>query len=275
MENIVNHYQSLWNLDNLTCWKRTTSGELYTGSRNGEDILLKVLNEAGLKDESIGFGFLNYYQGKGAVKVFDFVQQACLMKYQKGSDLSQFSKSEDEESTLHIFTDVISHIQSEEVLGSLPHIKTLLPGLEKTLHRLVQSRDPLAFTHLKKAYCLFEHLLASEVATVNLHGDLHHENIIYNDGQSYFIDPKGFKGDPCYELGTVLKNPWHYPKISQSEEVFLRRSEKLAHGLDLILERVRRYAFVHVALSLTWAMEDGGATRHQMALLGLMARHID
>jgi len=274
MTNIVNHYKNLWNLDDLKSWKRTKSSETFIGFKKKEEVLLKVLTATGLKDEARGVAFLNHYQGRGAVGILEFSPKAILMKLLKGSDLYRFSKAEAEESTFPIFSKIISQIQEHKTLNSLPHIKSLLPGLKESLDSLSKYEDSQAYAFLKKGFELFETLLESEKKVVNLHGDLHHENIIIQEGVPYFIDPKGFRGDPCYELGTILKNPWDFPNISQSEDHYLIRSEKLAASLELCLERVRHYAFVHVALSYSWALEDREAGSHQLTLLRLMDKHV-
>jgi len=111
---------------------------------------------------------------------------------------------------------------------------------------------------------LSEHLLSTQTKEVLLHGDLHHENILKNSNGEYVcFDPKGMVGDPSYELGTTLKNPWGYPEVSQDIEMFKKRAEEFSKGLSLPLDRIIGFTFVHLCLSIGWAIEDGGDFSHQ------------
>src|SRR5438067_1309862 len=59
-----------------------------------------------------------------------------------------------------------------------------------------------------QAEAIFAALLATQVAPVLLHGDLHHENILAAARQPWLaIDPKGVVGEPAYEAGALLRNP--------------------------------------------------------------------
>ena len=54
--------------------------------------------------------------------------------------------------------------------------------------------------------------MSTSKETVVLHGDLHHWNILSSEREPYLIiDPKGYFGDPGYEVGAFLAN---YPDAS-------------------------------------------------------------
>jgi streptomycin 6-kinase len=55
---------------------------------------------------------------------------------------------------------------------------------------------------------LYAELLPSQEAQVVLHGDLHHYNILSSGDQWKAIDPKGVIGEPVYETGALLRNPF-------------------------------------------------------------------
>jgi hypothetical protein len=42
-----------------------------------------------------------------------------------------------------------------------------------------------------------------------VHGDLHHENILWGGNRWTPIDPKGLAGEPCFEASALLTNPIH------------------------------------------------------------------
>ena len=120
----------------------------------------------------------------------------------------------------------------------------------------------------QKAELLADKLLATQTKEVLLHGDLHHENVKLNSrGEYVCYDPKGFIGDPAYELGTTLKNPWKYPNIAHDKEMFIKRAKYFSNELNLPFDRVIGFAYVHFCLSFGWALEDGGDYSHQFELI--------
>ena len=84
-----------------------------------------------------------------------------------------------------------------------------------------------------RAETLYDELMRSSTETVVLHGDLHHWNILRSEREPYLvIDPKGYFGDPGYEVGAFLAN---YPDAScegcDRGEVDVRRVEIMAAGI--------------------------------------------
>ena len=65
-------------------------------------------------------------------------------------------------------------------------------------------------------------------APVVLHGDLHHYNILAaTREQSLAIDPQGVIGEPEYEVGALLRNPFDLVKWQGLRGIMLRRIEHL------------------------------------------------
>jgi streptomycin 6-kinase len=105
---------------------------------------------------------------------------------------------------------------------------------------------------------LFAELCDSMGEEVVLHGDLHHFNVLRSGDGWLAIDPKGVVGEPAYELGALLRNPW--PGLLDEPDptaLLRRRSAALAGALDLDLERVRAWAYVQALLAAAWCVEDG------------------
>jgi streptomycin 6-kinase len=94
---------------------------------------------------------------------------------------------------------------------------------------------------------------------VLLHGDLHHENVLRSRREPWLaIDPKGVAGEPAYEAGALLRNP--YPRLLEEPEpgrLASRRLDRLAGELKLDRSRLRDWAFAQAVLSAIWHLEDG------------------
>lgn len=102
-------------------------------------------------------------------------------------------------------------------------------------------------------------LQASAPQPAILHGDLHHENILYSHDQGWLaIDPKGVCGDPGYEVGTFMLNqlPGN-ASPSELREILSRRLSIFADELNIERKRLIDWAFCHAMLSAAWSLEEG------------------
>lgn len=112
----------------------------------------------------------------------------------------------------------------------------------------------------EKAERLAGELLASAPADLVLHGDLHHFNILSAERAPWLvIDPKGMRGDPGYEAGPFLLNPWgRNPGMTRA--ALQRRLAIFAEDLNYDRGRLRDWGIAHAVLSACWAAENGGTS---------------
>jgi streptomycin 6-kinase len=96
--------------------------------------------------------------------------------------------------------------------------------------------------------------------TFLLHGDLHHWNILSTDRELWLaIDPKGVLGEPAYEVGAWLRNP--FPQIltfDQPRKVIARRLDQFADQLTLARDRMLGWGIAQAVLASWWSFEDEG-----------------
>lgn len=110
---------------------------------------------------------------------------------------------------------------------------------------------------------LVAELTASAPAPILLHGDLHYDNILAAAREPWLaIDPKGLTGEPAYETGVLLYNP--YPLLLDApnrRRTLARRVDQLADELALDRARVRGWGLVRAVLSAWWHVESTGHVR--------------
>jgi streptomycin 6-kinase len=101
---------------------------------------------------------------------------------------------------------------------------------------------------------------------VLLHGDLHHFNILAAERQPWLaIDPKGVVGEPAYEVGPLLLNPWpQLLKMPRPRQILARRvdqarSSALAAELGFDRTRLVGWGVAQAVLSAWWSIEDGAS----------------
>ena len=113
-----------------------------------------------------------------------------------------------------------------------------------------------------------------------LHGDLHYGNVLRSDRAGWLaIDPKGVTGEPCYEVGDLLRN--RIDELYESADpvrAMRRRVETLADLSGFDRERLRLWSLAQAVLSAVWTADDprraghadlrGARLLHQVGPLG-------
>jgi streptomycin 6-kinase len=264
MSELLEKYIKEWKLENSKKLISTFTSDVYLCDSNNERVVLKILNETGIKDELPGIYFLKSAKGNGCVSLHEFDERALLIEYLPGESLYQYSKAGKEKEASKIFCEIIKKLKS--VPRNNYSVKlTYFISLFEIFNRVKVQGDIKGL--LEQAHYLAQKLVSTQSEEVLLHGDLHHENIISRrKGDFACFDPKGFVGDPSYELGTTLKNPWDYPEISQNIEIFKERAKFFSNELGLPYERIVGFAFVHLCLSIAWAIDDNCNYDHQLTL---------
>lgn len=123
-----------------------------------------------------------------------------------------------------------------------------------------------------RAKQVFEELLQAEVKPRILHGDVHHDNILYAAERGWLvIDPKGVCGDPGYEVGTFMLNrlPDGAPDNSV-RQILARRLSIFSDILETDQLRLARWAFAHAVLSAVWSLEESADWRPAIRVAGLL-----
>jgi streptomycin 6-kinase len=144
--------------------------------------------------------------------------------------------------------------------GNVPTAADWGCGFQRLRTRFDGGTGPLPRRMVEQAETLFQELLASQSASMLLHGDLHHMNILQAQRAPWLaIDPKGLVGEPAYETGALLRNPTpqvlDYPNpISMTE----RRIAILAEELGFERARIRSWGLAQAVLSAWWSIEDEG-----------------
>lgn len=203
------------------------------------------------------------YAGQGAVRLLghDPERGALLLeRAMPGTPASALVPHDDEAATAAI-VQVIGRLHRPPAAECpLPDLATL--GRAFTDHLRAGRGDAIPRHWVQRAAGLFDELCASSPPRVVLHGDLHHDNVLQATREPWLaIDPKGLVGDPGYEVGALLYNPWPDRRDSELLALVPARTEQLAAGLAMPLDRVVAWGFVQAVLSEVWRCGSGMAPR--------------
>ncbi|MBY0501985.1 MAG: phosphotransferase [Alphaproteobacteria bacterium] len=216
-----------------------------------QSCILKIAREEG--DERTA-SVLKHYEGHGAVRLLQ--EEGCatlLERAMPGTHLSEpVLKGQDEQAS-HILCDVIEKLHSHRTtLGTYPSILNFNVGFTRYLN---SGNSQIPHDLVREAQFLYDQLIASQSIPILLHGDLHHDNVLYDETRGWLaIDPKGYVGDPAYEVGAFLRNPMGY---HQNPEFIKRRVDIVCSRLGFEQNRVIAWAFSQAILASIWSVEDG------------------
>jgi streptomycin 6-kinase len=232
----------------------TESSILAFGRRRTQAVVLKVIRHHG--DEWRSGDVLNSFSGRGAVRVLDHVEGAVLLeRLRPGNSLVSMAVNGGDDRATGILTNVIGRMSPAACATTVPTIQEWGQGFE----RLATSSDgQIPKPLLEAAQHVYSQLCASQSRPRLLHGDLHHNNVLLDSARGWLaIDPKGVVGEPEYEVGAALRNPYERPELFTEPATIERRVDHFGRELHLDVGRILAWAFAQAVLAAIWAVEDG------------------
>ena len=224
------------------------------GRSGGDEVVLKVMK---LPDDEWRSGsVLHAFGGRGCVRVLRHSDGAVLMeRLRPGRSLSQLVRQGADEEATTILAGVIARMSPTE--PDFPCATTR--SWEEAFARYSASGDTRVPSRLVvHGARVYAELCDSETHPRLLHGDLHHDNVLFDDRRGWqAIDPKGVVGEVEFEIGAALRNPQELPGVIADLTTLKRRIEIFAARLQLDGDRVLAWAFAQAVLSTIWKCEDG------------------
>src|SRR5258708_1458536 len=241
----------------------TPSGCIVFVRRAGERAVLKVRFEE--SDERSTAAALAHFAGRGAVRLLGEDGKVLLLeRAQPGIPLSERVHAGFDDEATEAIAGVIDALHvSEPPPGDLPKVDDWAESFERHLkargEALPQQHSPLPLPLVDRAQKVFDELCRSQGRRVLLHGDLHHDNVLYAKGRGWLaINPKGVIGEPAFDTGAMLRNPTGDVRLYADARVVLRRVRILADLLDLEPQRIVGWGFSQAVLSAIWSIAARG-----------------
>lgn len=242
---------SAWQLTSPTPLADTHTSRLYRVRRaDVEPAVLKLLKPEG-RHEQVGFAYLAWRRGLGAVRLLEQSEEACLLEDAGTESLAGLHRRTGDDGTLPILCDLLPllHAPSAE-----PPPAELIP-LERHFRCLFALAEQTGPHREMAGWAAAEAraLLAGETRRIPLHGDLHHDNVLQGaDGVWRVIDPQGLIGDPAYEVANIFGNP-SGPHLFSPERVTVL-ANSFAPVLDCDPRRILGFAAAHAMVSVAWSL---------------------
>jgi len=216
-----------------------------------------------------GIEFLRLCDGVGAVRLLAADTERCVMLMERALPGLPLAQLADDDAATAIGADIMRELwRPAPVSHPFPTVARWLLAFGRVRAMHGGASGPLPEATLARAEVIASDLLASAPEERLMHGDLHHDNIVSAQREPWLIiDPKGPVGDPGYEMGPFLNNPYGrmetWPDPARN---LARRADIFAERLGYPRERIIAWAFVQAVLSAAWHVEDQTGDRWQMAI---------
>src|ERR1700730_8269818 len=234
----------------------TESSLIAFGTRGNQPVVLKVIRQPG--DEWRSGEILDAFDGKGIVRVYEYVEGAVLLeRLSPGNSLVGIALSGGDDEATEILADVIQNMSPRQSVKATVTVEDWARGFERYC---ASGDDQIPKSLVEQGYRMYLELCGSPSRRRLLHGDLHHYNVLFDSDRGWLaIDPKGVVGEIEYEIGAVLRNPCERPELFAQPSAVERRLKRLASRLRLDFGRALAWGFAQAVLSAIWGVEDGFA----------------
>lgn len=192
-----------------------------------------------------------------APQIFDFDKELNAFFMEElipGETLQALPLSGKDDEATRILARLISQAYGTSA-SALPKGVPHLSELSSSFDFLEGHVDKKIFEKGKDTY---RNLSQPSADDVFLHGDLHHDNVLFAGDRWKIIDPHGYIGDKTSEVGSMIYNPLNWcPKELSLKQLVTRRLDILCEELPFDAQRIRAWAFAKTMLSISWSFEGG------------------
>lgn len=205
------HYCQIWDLHpkgKLTNDRPTS--QIHKVDYQGRPAVLKLLTAVGAEDERYGATALACWKGVGAAHLYQADEGAHLLEFIDGKDCVALVQEGRDDDASAIVGEAIARLHGAYA-GPTPKALTTLEDRFSELFdaALSPSADPIICLGASVA----RELLKDPLNTTVLHGDLHHENVLYSSERGWLaIDAKGLIGETTYDGAMAVLT--HIPQVN-------------------------------------------------------------
>jgi streptomycin 6-kinase len=196
---------------------------------------------------------LQYYNGEGCARLLKYNLEHGVMLLEQLVPGTMLSEETDEAQVISNYIKVWKEIRREAPSEtSTPFITRWFEGLSREEHL----NGSIPVEHIQLAKECLKQILETSTGPELLHGDLHHENVLFSEQHGWMaIDPKGVIGDSYFDIVSFLVN-----QLDSKEDpkgIVRFRVDLISEGLRLDRQRLLKAAVALGTLYACWGIEDG------------------
>lgn len=253
-----------WAVVEVTPLAEGIGGQVWRARRrNGEPVVVKRVSAQAASDAAHATAYLDWREGLGAVRLLAVDGDWQMLEDAGDRTLTQVLDQEGDAAATLIAAEVLRRLHAPSARRA--------EGLQTMTDRfaaltLEAEREGGLFA---EAGACLQTLAGGPVQP--LHGDLHHDNILFGGRGWLAIDPHGLIGDPAYDAANLLYNPLERQDLRTDPARARRLAEVLAPAVQRPVAAVLGYGFCHACLSAAWHLEDGDVAEAERSLAAARA----
>jgi len=218
---------------------------------------------------------LGWFEGIGAVRLLDHEAPLGILLMERVVPGTPLHKLQSETEATRTAAALMRELwRFPPPNHAFPSLATWFQALARLRKSFRGGRGPFPVKLIDEAERTFVELRASTFRFMILHGDLHHENILFSAKRGWLaIDPKGVCGDPAYEVGPFMLNQLPASDSESAITVILKQRLEIFSGeLGISRSRLAQWSFCHAVLSAMWDFEESAEWRPTMRLALMLDR---
>lgn len=256
------HFPPGWRVSDPVHVTTTFASTIWRVRRDdGSTAIIKALRDfPDVWDELRGAHFLDWRDGTGAVRLLGFEGRMMMLEDGGTRLLSDVIAAGGDDAATAIAGEALAqlHAVSERKVPA-----QLQPLQERFASLFAKARSDVfegRVSRYAEVAPIAARLLDDPTEIRPLHGDLHHDNLVFGPRGWLAIDPKGVIGDPGFDAGNLFFNP-----LSEQEGLCLKperiglMADMFGRELGQSPGRILDHAIAYGCLSASWHAEDGNA----------------
>jgi streptomycin 6-kinase len=257
LPSILEQLSSRWNLCLLKPFTPLSFNYVAPALRGDDfEVVLKV----GVPNPEITteIAALKAFDGNGVVTLYESDSEFGALLLERLRPGKPLFDQGDEAFATGVACEIIRSFRtSSPVEEVFPTVGDWFHGFQRLRDQYNGETGPFPSEIIDKAESISHDLLSSMEPNILLHGDLHHWNVLSGEREPWMaIDPKGVIGEPAYETGAWIRNP--FPVILEMvnpDQIIARRIDQFSEALGYDPERLRGWGYSQAVLSAYWAFE--------------------
>lgn len=212
-----------------------------------------------MQDELRGAHLLAWRRGDGLVRLLGRHGNSMLLEYAGERHLSEGLDEATDVAATEIAAEVMQRLHSASDHPAPAELQPLSERFAALFAKAERDRSASASSPYTKAAAIARNLLDDARDIRPLHGDLHHDNILFGARGWLAIDPKGVLGDAGFDAANLFYNPLERDDLCLAPERIARMADLFSHSMKQDPRRLLDHAFAYGCLSAAWHHDDGNS----------------
>ncbi|HHQ2374613.1 TPA: aminoglycoside phosphotransferase family protein, partial [Shigella sonnei] len=224
---------------------------------------LKPLED--IAEELPGADYLVWGNGRGAGRLLGRENNRMLPEYAGGRMLSQIVAGHGDSQATEIPAEQMAkrYAPSEEPLPSaLPPVRDRFAGLFQGARDYQNGGCQTYYVH---GAIMADQMVSNAWELGGLHGDRHHENIIFSRRGWLGIDPVGLVGEGGFGAANIFHDPADRDDLCLDPRRIAQMADAFSRALDVDPRRLLDQAYAYGCLSAAWNA-DGEEEQRDLAI---------